>query len=148
VVERPDLLADERLSTNEGRVAHRGEVEGALTKAFAAHSAEVWLERLEASGIPCGRVNDVGEVLRHPQLEHNRLVTEVDSPVGRIQTIGNPFLVDGERPPVGPVPGLGKSLRPARRLPALAARRAPVLPNGRSSMGQSKHACRRSPGRT
>jgi hypothetical protein len=46
--------------------------------------------------------------MRHPQLEHNRLLAEVDSPVGRIPTVGNPFLVDGERPRLGAVPGLGE----------------------------------------
>jgi crotonobetainyl-CoA:carnitine CoA-transferase CaiB-like acyl-CoA transferase len=44
----------------------------------------------------------------HPQLAHNRLVAEVGSPVGTIPTIGNPFVVDGDRPELGPVPGLGE----------------------------------------
>jgi itaconate CoA-transferase len=47
-------------------------------------------------------------VMEHPQLAHNRLVAEVDSPGGPIPTIGNPFLVDGERPALGSVPALGE----------------------------------------
>jgi crotonobetainyl-CoA:carnitine CoA-transferase CaiB-like acyl-CoA transferase len=47
-------------------------------------------------------------VAAHPQLAHNRLATEVGSPAGRIPTIGVPFLVDGERPAAGDVPGLGE----------------------------------------
>jgi itaconate CoA-transferase len=46
--------------------------------------------------------------MRHAQLEHNRLVTDVGSPVGRIPTIGNPFVVGGARTPVGAVPELGE----------------------------------------
>lgn len=108
VLDRPELLDDERYATNEGRVAHRGELEPALEEAFAARPAGEWLERLAAAGVPCGAVNDLADLMRHPQLEHNRLVAEVDSPAGRIPTVGNPFLVDGERPGLGSVPGLGE----------------------------------------
>jgi len=108
VLERPALHADKRLATNEGRVAHRDAVEAELADAFAAGTAAAWVERLEAAGIPSGRVNDIAGVMRHPQLEHNGLVAEVGSPVGTLKTIGSPFLVDGARPPVGPVPGLGE----------------------------------------
>jgi itaconate CoA-transferase len=109
VLDRPELLADGRLVTNEGRVAHRAKVERALEEALAEHSAAEWIGRLAGAGIPCGRVNDVTAVLEHPQLAHSDLVTEVDSPVGRIPVIGAPFLVDGERPPAGAVPGLGEA---------------------------------------
>jgi itaconate CoA-transferase len=108
VLERPDLLADPRFATNEARVEARAELEPALEDAFARRSADEWIERLEAARIPCGRVNDVGEVMAHPQLAHNGLVVEVDSPAGPIPTIGSPFLVGGKRPPAGAVPGLGE----------------------------------------
>jgi itaconate CoA-transferase len=104
----PELLADESLATNEARVARRDDVERELVAALAARDADEWIERLEAAGIPCGRVNDVADVLAHPQLEHNRLVAEVESPVGPLRTIGVPFLVDGERPAPGRIPGLGE----------------------------------------
>jgi itaconate CoA-transferase len=108
VLDRSDLLAEERYATNETRVAHRGELEPVLEAEFAKRHATAWLERLRAARIPCGDVNDVGEVMAHPQLEHNRLVTKVSSPVGSIPTIGNPFLVGGERPGVGDVPAHGQ----------------------------------------
>jgi itaconate CoA-transferase len=47
----------------------------------------------------------------HPQLAHNRLVTEIGSPVGAIPTIGSPVELDGDRPELGPVPGLGQHTR-------------------------------------
>jgi itaconate CoA-transferase len=108
VLERADLLEDERYATNESRAAHRGELEAVLEEAFAARAASDWLERLLAARIPCGDVNDLGDVMRHPQLEHNRLATEVGSPAGRIPTIGNAFVLGGARPPVGAVPDLGE----------------------------------------
>ncbi|HXV96757.1 MAG TPA: CoA transferase [Gaiellaceae bacterium] len=108
VVDRPDLHADPRFATNEDRVARRDELEPVLEEAFAARPAGKWLELLEAARIPCGAVRSVPEVAEHPQLAHNRLVVEVDSPAGRIPVIGSPFLVDCERPPTGPVPALGE----------------------------------------
>jgi crotonobetainyl-CoA:carnitine CoA-transferase CaiB-like acyl-CoA transferase len=111
VIGRPDLLDDDRYATNESRVAHRAELEAELEVAFAARPAAEWVERLRAAGIPCGAVNDLEAVLRHPQLEHNRLIAEIDSPAGPLQTVGNPFLVDGVRPELGPLPGLGEGGR-------------------------------------
>ena len=108
VIDRPDLLADARFETNESRVEHRDELEPVLEEAFAALPARDWLERLEAARIPCGAVNEVSDVAEHPQLAHNRLVVEVGSPAGPLPVIGSPFLVDGERPPSGPVPALGE----------------------------------------
>ena len=108
VLERPELLADARFAANEGRVEHRDALEPLLEEALAARPAAEWLARLETAGIPCGAVNELPEVLEHPQLRHNRLVTQVASPAGTIPAIGNPFLVTGERPEVGPVPALGE----------------------------------------
>lgn len=108
VVDRPDLHADERFASNESRVAHREHLEPELMRAFSASGAEEWLERLQAAQIPCGAVNAIPEVMEHPQLAHNQLVVEVDSPAGPIPTVGNPFLVGGVRPGLGAVPGLGE----------------------------------------
>jgi len=108
VIERPDLHQDERYATMEGRAAHRGELEPELDRVFATREAEDWVERLERAGIPAGRVNEFPEVMAHPQLAHNRLVAEVGSPVGTIPTIGNPFVVGGDRPELGAVPALGE----------------------------------------
>jgi crotonobetainyl-CoA:carnitine CoA-transferase CaiB-like acyl-CoA transferase len=69
---------------------------------------EEWLELMRAARIPCGAVNDIVGVMAHPQLAHNGLVSEVDSPVGTIPVVGSPFLVDGNRPGSGSVPALGE----------------------------------------
>ena len=108
VLNRRDLHDEERFATNESRVEHRVELEAELEREFAARGAAEWLGRLSAARIPCGAVNDLAGVMEHPQLAHNRLVVDVDSPAGPIPTIGNPFLVDGERRGLGSVPALGE----------------------------------------
>jgi itaconate CoA-transferase len=108
VLDRGDLHSDARFGSNEGRVQHRDELEPELELEFAARPADEWLERFRAVRLPCGAVNDVRDVLEHPQLAHNRLVAEVGSPVGTIPVVGSPFLVDGRRPESGSVPALGE----------------------------------------
>jgi itaconate CoA-transferase len=108
VLERADLERDPDLATNELRVANRERLEREVEAVLSTRSATEWLERLQAAGIPCGNVNTVGEVMEHPQLAHNRLASEVDSPAGPIPVVGVPFLVEGGRPNPGPVPGLGE----------------------------------------
>ena len=108
VVDRPELFDDPRFATNELRVEHRGLLEPVLEELFGTLPAQRWLDLLEAARIPCGAVNEVPDVVEHPQLAHNRLVVEVDSPAGPIPVIGSPFILDGERPPSGPVPALGE----------------------------------------
>jgi itaconate CoA-transferase len=111
VIERPELAEDERYATNEGRVAHRRELEPLLEDVFRERDAAEWTARLEKAEIPCGRVNGIAEVMEHPQLAHNRLVTEIGSPAGRIQTIGSAIAMGDDRPELGPVPGLGEHTR-------------------------------------
>ena len=108
VLARADLRGDERYATNERRVAHRAALEPEIERLLAERPVAEWIERLEAERVPCGRVNDVGAVMSHPQLAHNGLVFEVDSPVGRIPVVGPPFVVAGARPKAGAVPALGE----------------------------------------
>jgi itaconate CoA-transferase len=108
VLARADLQTDERYATNERRVAGRAELEPEIEASLALRPVSEWIERLEAERIPCGRVNDVAAVMSHPQLEHNALVHEVDSPGGRIPVVAPPFVVAGARPEAGAVPALGE----------------------------------------
>ncbi|MBW3593031.1 MAG: CoA transferase, partial [Actinobacteria bacterium] len=64
--------------------------------------------RLERAQFPWGRVNDVADVMSHPQLSDNGLVSKVDSPAGPIPVVGAAFVVGGTRPDPGAVPALGE----------------------------------------
>lgn len=60
----PDLVADVRLRTNAGRLAHRVELIAAMRRALASRPAAHWLTALDAGGVPCGVVKGVLEALR------------------------------------------------------------------------------------
>lgn len=55
------LLDDERFATNADRVAHIDELAEILNDVFAAETADTWVERLGASGVPAGHINNIGE---------------------------------------------------------------------------------------
>jgi len=59
-----NLLADERLSTNAGRLAHRAAVVEIIESRVRTERAEAWLAALNAAGVPCGVVRTVQEALR------------------------------------------------------------------------------------
>ncbi|MFI5309905.1 MAG: CoA transferase, partial [Gemmatimonadales bacterium] len=57
------VLANPRFFTNAGRVAHRGEVVGAIRARLAHGSAAEWVTRLGDAGVPCGVVRSVLEAV-------------------------------------------------------------------------------------
>lgn len=61
VLDATDLSDDERFSTNDRRVAHRGELRSVLDERLSIASAAHWLGRLKAEGVPAGPVNSVAE---------------------------------------------------------------------------------------
>ena len=62
-LDEPELGVDPRLATNAGRVVHRDAVVGALAARIAGRPAAHWLERLDAGGVPAGRVRSVREAV-------------------------------------------------------------------------------------
>jgi len=102
-VERPDLAADERFQTNPGRVEHRDELVAELTKAFAGRTADEWIGRLDAAGVPAGKVRGVGEALAEAEI-----VTVEHPTVGRLPLVASPL---GPRADPLPPPLLGQHTR-------------------------------------
>jgi itaconate CoA-transferase len=91
VIERPDFLDDDRFETNEKRVTNRNTFEPLLEEIIARESRDHWAERLEAAGIPWGDVNQIDDVLDHPQTEHLDMIREIETEKGPIKVIDNPL---------------------------------------------------------
>jgi crotonobetainyl-CoA:carnitine CoA-transferase CaiB-like acyl-CoA transferase len=73
----PELCEHTHYAKMENRVAHRDELEQILQASMAERTSAEWVETLTNSGVPCGNVNDLSEVLAHPQLAHYGFVQEV-----------------------------------------------------------------------
>ncbi|MEF7616763.1 CoA transferase [Aquincola sp. MAHUQ-54] len=101
VIERPDLAADERFTTNIGRSANRAALLPQLHQALGLRTRAQLLEALKRAGIPCGEVLGLHEALTSPRANEAGLVTQQPHPVaGRTHVLAPPYRIDGERLPV------------------------------------------------
>ena len=109
VLQRADLAADPRFLTNEKRSANRSDLEKALDEIFLSHPRDYWLQKLKNAGIACSRVNDLEEVVSHPQTLYRKFISEVETESGKIKYFGNPIRIAGSSPLSNRVPSLGEN---------------------------------------
>ncbi|WP_439687531.1 CAIB/BAIF family protein [Cupriavidus oxalaticus] len=113
VIERPDLLADERFSTNVKRTENRADLVPELRREIHSRPRAALLERMSAVGIPCGEVFGLYDALTSPRVERSGLLTRQPHPVlGHTDVMAPPYRFDGDRLPVRrPPPCLGDATR-------------------------------------
>ena len=85
-LELPELLTDQRFSSNAARHAARDALKAALEGALRTRSAAAWLAVLEAAGVPCGPISDVAEAVGSPQSAARNMVVDA----GGVPVPGNP----------------------------------------------------------
>ena len=108
ILDRPELIADERFGTNPDRVAHDAELTGIIEAALAGVAPDELTGRLDEAGIASARLRTPQEFAAHPQLAARDRWREVDTPNGPIQALLPPVTVPGREPLMGPVPALGQ----------------------------------------
>ena len=87
VLQRSELIDDQRFSSNSQRVQHCSELRALIVDVFSALSAEQVVQRLDAAKIANARVNSMHDVWRHPQLQARERWTEVPTPNGPITAL-------------------------------------------------------------
>ena len=108
VLGRPDLVSDERYSTNIARVARRAEVDALIGSLTSRFDSQELADRLDEYGVPAARLNDVAGLVRHPQLVARDRWREVDTPGGGVQGLLPPMTFTDVELPMGAVPALGQ----------------------------------------
>jgi len=108
-IELGHLLDDPRYDDNAKRMARRGELKELIDARMAPEPRAHWIEKLNAAGVPCGRVKDLAEVFDDPQVLSQEMVLEIDQGDGRVvRTTGFPIkLADTPCAVHRPVPDLG-----------------------------------------
>jgi formyl-CoA transferase len=110
------LLTDPRYTPWATLLARQLELRPTLEARFRERTTERWLEVLVPAGVPVGRVQWGAQVLEHPQLAVNGVVSRVRHPqAGWMRTMGFPLRL-GATPP-----------RLRRHAPALGAHTREVL---------------------
>lgn len=108
VLEMPALADDPRFASNPLRHQQRQALQAIIDQVFAGLDAAQLLQRLERAGIGNGRVNDMADVWRHPQLAARRRWRQVDSPAGPIPALLPPGDNDGFDYRMDAIPALGQ----------------------------------------
>jgi succinate---hydroxymethylglutarate CoA-transferase len=93
---RPEWLKDPRFASNRDRVVNRDDVDRAIEDALVSDTADAWLAKLKAAGIPCGRINSVAQAFEEPQTAARSMIETAQHPAaGALRMIGIPFKFAG-----------------------------------------------------
>ena len=77
---RPDLLTDERFVGNRLRVTNRTALIDIVQTALLTRTYEEWEQIFLKAGIPVGAVNNIGQVVDHPQVAARESLITMDHP--------------------------------------------------------------------
>ena len=109
LLERPDLLVDERYDDMAGRAAHSAALVGELEAAFGARPLDEWRPRLEEARIPWGPYQRVDELLDDPAVVANGYIATVQRPDGTAFPLPAGAVQFDEQPAaLHPCPDLGE----------------------------------------
>jgi crotonobetainyl-CoA:carnitine CoA-transferase CaiB-like acyl-CoA transferase len=81
VAGRPDLARDPRFIKNADRVRHREVLVPQLAEIFKTRKKHDWLAALEAAKVPCGAINDLGEVFADPHVQSRGMTVAMPHPL-------------------------------------------------------------------
>ncbi|RLJ38532.1 crotonobetainyl-CoA:carnitine CoA-transferase CaiB-like acyl-CoA transferase [Acidovorax sp. 106] len=113
VLQRPDIVEDPRFATNVNRTKHRLELAPLLKDLIRTHPRDLLIERMQAVGIPCGRVAGLHEALTSERTQRSGLLRDMPHPVaGTTAVFAPPYRLDGQRLPLrNAPPTLGEGTR-------------------------------------
>lgn len=92
VIERDDLIEDERFCTNPLRGKNHDEMFDALSSTLSKKSKEEWIVLLDEVGVPCSLINGIDKVVENAQVIARDMIVEVAHPsAGTVKIPGIPI---------------------------------------------------------
>ena len=95
-VNHPEWLEDPRFVDNPTRVKHQVVLYGLLDEILLRRDTQAWVTCFEDAGIPCSAVQNIGQMVAHPQTQALKLIQDV--PGTDMRFFGLPLRLDGQRP--------------------------------------------------
>ncbi len=84
-----ELTDDPRYASNRARMKNRDTLIPTLQDIFLTRTFDHWEKVLLDAGIPFGALNDIGQVIDHPQVKARGSMVEIDHPkVGKTKIVG------------------------------------------------------------
>ena len=96
VLKRMDLLEHPDFMHGEGRVANQATFDATVNDTLQKRTRAEWSKLLTAADVPNAPIQNLGEVVDHPQAVASGIYQA--SPDGSFRLTGLPLLFDGERP--------------------------------------------------
>lgn len=85
------LVEDPRYDTVAKRRERRAELNAMIDAVMSRETVDDWIARLNAAGVPCGKVQSLAEVMEDPQVRHQEMVLDVPHPGhGTVRMTGFP----------------------------------------------------------
>jgi len=108
----PEWRDDPRFRTNADRYANLDALRAAMLPILATKEREAWRGIFLEAGVPCGCVNDLGEVCDHPQTAFRDIFPEVEGSYGRVRLCRFPVRFGAMEPRLAHPPRLGADTEP------------------------------------
>lgn len=90
------VLEEPRFADNAQRMVHRAELNRLINARLAGGTQAHWVDKLNAAGVPCGLVQNVGQALSDPQAQAQEMVIDVPHPGhGVVKMLGFPVKLSG-----------------------------------------------------
>ncbi|HFA59928.1 MAG TPA: CoA transferase [Rhodospirillales bacterium] len=99
--EVPELARDPRFATNSARVENRRALYALMEPVMRRRTTAAWVEGLSELGVPCGPVNDIGQVFADPQVCARNMRIDMPHPRagrGTVPLIANPIKMTATPP--------------------------------------------------
>jgi len=96
VLGHPEWTTDPRFLTNPSRWDHKEILNDLIELVTTTQPRQHWQDRLDDVGIPNAPLQDISQVLAHPQTDALDIVQETED--GRFKLMGMPLRFDGVRP--------------------------------------------------
>ncbi|WP_371366065.1 Acetyl-CoA:oxalate CoA-transferase [Sporomusa rhizae] len=92
LINRPDLIQDERFVTNPKRTENQKALKAILDTVFPEKAVDEWIAALDNAGIPCGPINTIDRVMNNEQIIARDMIVETDHPTaGKVKMAGVPI---------------------------------------------------------
>jgi len=104
---RLELGSDPRFATNPLRVQNRELLVPLLAEMVKLKKRDEWIALLEEKGVPCGPINDVGEVFANEQVVAREMAIDLPHPsAGQVKLVRNPIRMSATPATSGMAPPL------------------------------------------
>lgn len=90
------LFNDPRYKTGKDRLAHRDELNAAISEITKQHTSQYWFDLFSEAGVPCGPINTIDKVFADKQVQHLKMALPVPpSRFGNLTMVAQPYNIEG-----------------------------------------------------